>query len=216
MARSALAHSVDEAQHPVRHRLPDHHPQRHSVRGRGYFRRLGPGLVTGAADDDPSGIGTYSQVGAATGYALLWTAPLLLPLAFAVQEACARLALVTGEGLAVPVLAGSTSYARANTFGWSGSLELRPRRARAFYAVIMTSIILGGGLNLVGLNPIQFLFIAAVLNGLVAPVLMAIIWWLARDRKLLGSWRSPWWSRLLLGGATVTMAGLPLAWLLAG
>ncbi len=70
------------------------------IRGAGYFRRLGPGIVTGAADDDPSGIGTYSQAGAQAGYGFLWAAPWLLPFAFAVQEACARLALVTGRGLA--------------------------------------------------------------------------------------------------------------------
>lgn len=391
-----------------------HAPNRHSVRGRGYFNRIGPGLVTGAADDDPSGIGTYSQVGAAAGYSLLWTAPALLPLAFAVQEACARLALVTGEGLAgiirkrlprwvlavsvllvaiantvniaadlgamaaslqlivpvpqfigvigfalvivaaevfvpyhrytkvlrwlclsllayiavmfvaqvdwaeagrnfvvptvdwtkatlamlialagttispylffwqsaeeielsnatsdqqptsahiramrvdvgagmlsgvvtmaaimitaaatlhangifdvetadqaasalrpiagdyagllfllgilgtgllaIPVLAGSTGYAIAETFGWSESLEKRPRRAKAFYGIIVASILLGLLLNVIGVNPIQFLFLAAVLNGLAAPILMAIIWWLARDRKTLGHWRSP-------------------------
>jgi Mn2+/Fe2+ NRAMP family transporter len=63
-----------------------HAPTRHRVRGTGYFRRLGPGIVTGAADDDPSGIATYSQVGAATGNRLLWAAPALFPLAFAVQE----------------------------------------------------------------------------------------------------------------------------------
>ena len=415
-----------------------HAPNRHSVRGRGYLNRIGPGLVTGAADDDPSGIGTYSQVGAATGYSLLWTAPALLPLAFAVQEACARLALVTGEGLAgiirkrlprwvlavsvllvaiantvniaadlgamaaslqlivpvpqfvgvigfalvivaaevfvpyhrytkvlrwlclsllayiavmfvaqvdwaeagrnfvvptvdwtkttlamlialagttispylffwqsaeeielsnatsdqqptsariramrvdvgagmlsgvvtmaaimitaaatlhangifdvetadqaasalrpiagdyagllfllgilgtgllaIPVLAGSTGYAIAETFGWSESLEKRPRRAKAFYGIIVASILLGLLLNVIGVNPIQFLFLAAVLNGLAAPILMAIIWWLARDRKTLGHWRSPWWSQLLLGIATVAMAILPLLWLLA-
>jgi NRAMP (natural resistance-associated macrophage protein)-like metal ion transporter len=55
--------------------------------------------VTGAADDDPSGIGTYSQVGAAQGLSLLWMAPCLLPLAVGVQEASARLGLVTGKGL---------------------------------------------------------------------------------------------------------------------
>jgi len=60
---------------------------------------LGPGIVTGAADDDPSGIGTYSQVGAAHGLSLLWMAPLLLPLAVGVQESTARLGLVTGKGL---------------------------------------------------------------------------------------------------------------------
>ena len=77
---------------PARHLR--HHPTKQFFRGKGYFARLGPGIVTGAADDDPSGIGTYSQVGAASGNRLLWSGPLLFPLAFAVQEACARLALV--------------------------------------------------------------------------------------------------------------------------
>ena len=76
-----------------------HHPRRGSLRGHGYFKRLGPGIVTGAADDDPSGIGTYSQVGAAQGLSLLWMAPFLLPLAVGVQESTARLGLVTGKGL---------------------------------------------------------------------------------------------------------------------
>ena len=67
---------------------------------RDFLRRLGPGIVTGAADDDPSGIGTYTSAGATAGYGFLWSAVWLLPLAFAVQEACARLALVTGKGLA--------------------------------------------------------------------------------------------------------------------
>ena len=88
---------MDTPSEPSRQR---HSPARTRLRGKGYLRRLGPGIVTGAADDDPSGIGTYSQVGAATGNSLLWSGPLLLPLAFAVQEACARLALVTGQGLA--------------------------------------------------------------------------------------------------------------------
>jgi len=423
---------------PAESELGNHHPARHRVRGAGYFRRLGPGIVTGAADDDPSGIGTYSQVGAATGNRLLWSAPLLLPLAFAVQESCARLALVTGKGLAgiirtrlprpllyisvllvaianivniaadlgsmaaalqlivpvpqaigvigfaagiavaevfvpyhryakilrwlclsllayvavlfvanvdwgavardvvipqmqwtkleisflialagttispylffwqaaeeveerhhtharhvtkrhmtamrvdvfagmltgvlgmsaimitaaatlhangitevqtaeqaasaltpiageyagllfllgivgtgllsVPVLAGATSYAVAETFGWRESLEKRPSQARAFYAIILISILLGLILNFVGVNPIEFLFIAAVTNGLVAPFLLAVIWWLARDRRLLGKWRSPWWIQLLVGIAVLSMGALPLVWLLA-
>jgi NRAMP (natural resistance-associated macrophage protein)-like metal ion transporter len=78
----------------------EHHRHRHALRGFGYFRRLGPGLVTGASDDDPSGIGTYSQAGAAFGFGLLWTAWITLPLAAAVQETAARLGLVTGHGLA--------------------------------------------------------------------------------------------------------------------
>jgi NRAMP (natural resistance-associated macrophage protein)-like metal ion transporter len=67
---------------------------------RRFFGQLGPGLITGAADDDPSGISTYSVTGAAFGYAPLWTALVSFPLMVAVQLMCARLGMVTGEGLA--------------------------------------------------------------------------------------------------------------------
>ena len=424
-----------------------HHPARAAIKSRGYFGRLGPGIVTGAADDDPSGIGTYSQAGATVGYGFLWSALWLLPLAFAVQEACARLALVTGRGLAsiiksrmprwvlvvavllvavantvniaadlasmaaalqlivpinqvigvigfamilaiseitipyhryskalrwlclsllayvavmfvaqvdwqtvavstfvpqvhfdklslellialagttispylffwqaaeeveerkvrpeefdldgdhpggvnvshvramrgdvfsgmltgvfimfaimatsaatlnaqgitsintaedaaqalrpiagdfagllfllgilgvgllsIPVLAGSTAYAIAETFGWRESLELAPRQAKAFYGVIVVSMAVALSLNFVGIPPIQFLIIAAVLNGLAAPVLIVIVWWLARARGLLGRWASPLWSQMLLGVAALAMATLPVLWLFA-
>lgn len=414
------------------------------IRSAGYFHRLGPGIITGAADDDPSGIGTYSQAGAQAGYTALWAAPALLPLAYATQEACARLALVTGQGLAaiikarlprwvlvlavflvalanivniaadlasmsaalrlmipvdqtvgvivlalaiaiteivipyhrysrvlrwlclsllayvgvlfvahvnwqlvaqntlapkfdftktafellialagttispylffwqaaeeieerneleaqgisadvaidvehvqamrgdvlsgmvtgvfimfaimttaaatlgahgitnigsaedaakaltpiagpfagllfllgilgvgllsVPVLAGSTAYAVAETFGWRESLELAPRQARAFYAVIVAAMVIALLLNFVGIQPMYFLFLAAILNGLAAPFLMAIVWWLAKDKNLLGKWASGWLSKLVLGLATLAMAGLPLFWLFA-
>ncbi len=69
-------------------------------RVRGFFSNLGPGLITGAADDDPSGISTYSVTGAAFGYMPLWTALFSFPLMAAVQLMCARLGLVTGRGLA--------------------------------------------------------------------------------------------------------------------
>ncbi|MFM5905359.1 MAG: NRAMP family divalent metal transporter [Micrococcales bacterium] len=411
-----------------------HHPNRALVNSKGYFHRLGPGIVTGAADDDPSGIGTYSQAGASAGYGMLWAAPVLLPLAYATQEACARLALVTGKGLAalikaklprwvlvlavllvavantvniaadlasmsaalrlivpidqtigvilfalviaiseivvpyhrysrvlrwlclsllayvavmfvaqvdwskvvastitpqidfkrttfellialagttispylffwqaaeeveenatvdeehvkamrgdvfsgmftgvfimfaimvtsaatlnansifninsaedaaqalrpiagdlagllfllgilgvgllsVPVLAGSTAYAVAETFGWRESLELAPRQAKAFYAVIVASMAVALVLNFAGIPPMYFLFLAAVLNGLSAPILMAIVWWLARDKNILGNWVSPRWSQWLLGVACLAMAVLPVLWLFAG
>lgn len=414
-----------------------HHPHRKRLRGYGYFRRFGPGLITGAADDDPSGIGTYAQVGAATGYRLLWAAPVMLPFAYAVEETCARLALVSATGLAgmikrqlprpvlwvcvtlvavanivnisadlssmsavlvsvvpigqqvgvllfgliiglaevfipyhryakvlrwlcmsllayvavlfvadvdwaavvravllpqldwrradiaavialagttispylffwqaaeeveaeaadqakpdrshlramrldvfggmfsgifvmfaimttsaatlhatgifsvnspqdaahalepiagsmagvlfalgilgtgllaVPVLAGSTAYAVSETFGWRDSLEDRPRQARAFYAVIVVSIGVGIGLTEFGVNPLHALFFAALLNGLAAPALLFVIWWLARDRKLLGVWRSKWWSQWLVGGCAVLMTVTPILWFLA-
>src|SRR5712692_965402 len=65
-----------------------------------YFQTLGPGLVTGASDDDPSGITTYSVAGASYGYGLLWTAIITFPLMAAIQLICARIGLVTGRGLA--------------------------------------------------------------------------------------------------------------------
>jgi Mn2+/Fe2+ NRAMP family transporter len=68
-----------------------------------WLRVLGPGLITGAADDDPSGIGTYSQAGAAFGTGQLWLALYMLPLLIAVQEMCARIGLVTGKGIAAVV-----------------------------------------------------------------------------------------------------------------
>lgn len=415
---------------------PKHHPKRAQIRGAGYFNRIGPGIVTGAADDDPSGIGTYSQVGSSYGYQMLWTAPLLFPFAFAIQETCARIALVTGEGLArvikrrlptwvlfmtvflvalantvniaadlssmaavvrmfipipqlvavgiiatavsiaeivipyhqyarvlrwlclsllsyvavlivakvdwqqvahsithihiswskvdlatvialagttispylffwqaaeeveagdlapdtsqthiramrgdvfagmfsgvfvmfaimtttaatlhmqsitditspeqaamalrpiagdfagilfalgilgtgllaVPVLAGSTAYAVSEAMGWKESLERKPSQAKQFYAVIAVSMFIAIALNFVGINPMRSLVVAALLNGLTAPILMFIIWKLARDQRLLKEWVSPLWSTILVGVGAIMMAGLPILWLFA-
>ncbi|CAB4329231.1 MAG: divalent metal cation transporter [Actinobacteria bacterium] len=417
--------------------MTKHHPVRAQIRSSGYFNRIGPGIVTGAADDDPSGIGTYSQTGAASGYQMLWAAPFLLPFAFAIQESCARIALVTGEGLArvirrrlptsvlyltvflvalantvniaadlssmaavirmfidlpqlptvfviasvvafaeivipyhqyarvlrwlclsllsyivvlavanvnwnsvahglthigltdsrtgiailialagttispylffwqaaeeieaadfapdisqshihamrgdvfagmlsgvfvmfaimtttaatlhsagitqinspeqaaqaltpiagqfagalfalgilgtgllaVPVLAGSTAYAVSEAMGWKESLERRPSQAKQFYGVIAVSMVIAIALNFLGINPMRSLVMAAILNGVTAPILMGIIWKLARDKQLLGGWVSPWWSNLLVGAGALMMAALPILWLIAG
>ena len=441
-------------------RFGKHHPVRAQIRGVGYFSRIGPGIVTGAADDDPSGIGTYSQIGAIQGYRSLWVAPFLLPFAFAIQEACARIALVTGEGLArvikrrfpapvlylmvalvaiantvniaadlssmaavirmfvpvnqvlavvvlavliafaeilipyhqyarflrwlclsllsyvvvlfvadvnwaavwngvtsisiewtktdlaalialagttispylffwqaaeevesgqyeaevsaehmkamrgdvttehmkamrsdvttehmkamrgdvfagmlsgvfvmfaimtttaatlfesgftnittpeqvaealrpiagdfagvifalgilgtgllaIPVLAGSTAYAVSEVFGWRESLERKPSQAKQFYAVIAISMVVALLLNLLGINPMQSLVLAAIINGVTAPVLMIVIWKISRDENLLGKWRSQWWSTSLVGIGTLMMISLPMLWLLA-
>jgi len=77
-------------------------PERHGPLQR-FFQNLGPGLITGAADDDPSGISTYSVAGAAYGYASLWTALFSFPLMAAIQLMCARLGMVTGRGLAAVI-----------------------------------------------------------------------------------------------------------------
>src|SRR6266404_6501558 len=85
-----------------------------SARLRHFFHDLGPGLITGAADDDPSGISTYSVAGAAFGYAQLWIALVSFPLMAAVQLMCARLGMVTGLGLASVV---RRRYSRAVLWG---------------------------------------------------------------------------------------------------
>ena len=74
-----------------------------SSRIKKFFKILGPGVITGAADDDPSGIATYSQTGAQFGYGQLWTAVFMLPFQAGVQEACARIGAVTGKGIAAVV-----------------------------------------------------------------------------------------------------------------
>jgi NRAMP (natural resistance-associated macrophage protein)-like metal ion transporter len=102
-----------------------------SARLRNFFHDLGPGLITGAADDDPSGISTYSVAGASFGYGLLWTALFSFPLMAAVQLMCARLGMVTGQGLAgvvrrrysAPVLWGACALLIvANTFNIGADL----------------------------------------------------------------------------------------------
>ncbi len=419
--------------------LEGHHPHRRRFGGRGYFHRIGPGLITGAADDDPSGIGTYSQVGAAFGFSMLWSTFAALPLAIAVQEATARLGLFSGKGLAalikeqfpkwvlyvalvlvvgansfnigadlgsmaaatrliiplphvtlvvafavlmalieivlpyhqysrvlrwlcvsllsyiavlfivdvswadvvgkifspglsfnktaiaalialfgttispylffwqtseeveelksdgertasdgdaighlramrgdviagmssgvfvmfaimvtsaatlgtagittvgtaeqaamaleplagsaakylfafgiigtgllaIPVLAGSTSYALAETFGWREGLSLKLSQARAFYMVIVVSMCIGMGMNLVGLDPVRALYWSAILNGVAAPPLILMIWILSRRESVLGERRSGQLSSTFVGLAALISATLPIVY----
>ena len=97
---------------------------------RQYLRAMGPGLVTGASDDDPSGIATYSQAGARFGFGFLWAALLTLPLMAAVQEICDRTALATGSGL--------------------GELAMRrfARIGRGVIAVLVTLLIVANAMNI--------------------------------------------------------------------
>ncbi|HEY0298672.1 MAG TPA: divalent metal cation transporter, partial [Arachidicoccus sp.] len=71
----------------------------HSNKFSRFWKQLGPGLITGASDDDPSGIATYSQAGAAYGLSTLWTALITFPLMASIQEMCARIGMVTSQGL---------------------------------------------------------------------------------------------------------------------
>ena len=97
---------------------------------RQYLKALGPGLVTGASDDDPSGIATYSQAGAKFGFGLLWAALVTLPLMAAVQEICDRTALATGKSLGVL------------------AAERFAKRGRAVIAVLLVALIGANALNI--------------------------------------------------------------------
>ena len=74
--------------------------KRKAFRIRNFLSTLGPGLITGASDDDPSGIGTYSQAGAQLGFGIGWTMLLTYPLMTAIQEISGRIGRVTGHGIA--------------------------------------------------------------------------------------------------------------------
>lgn len=94
-----LDKTVDTSKEIVREIKSNVHVKKAKV----YWHTLGPGLTTGAADDDPSGIATYSQTGAEFGNQLLWLAAFTFPLMAVVQEMCARIGLVTGQGLAANI-----------------------------------------------------------------------------------------------------------------
>src|SRR5438876_116623 len=294
-----------------------------------FFSVLGPGLVTGAADNDPSGIATYSIVGAQLGMSLLWTAFVTWPLMGFVQLMCARIGMVTGRGLAgalrqiwprghdawqslvavlgttispylffwqasqeveeekamgrrmlvsregatkreilgrqidvgagtffsnlvmyfiilttaltlyphnerniessrqvaealqplagpfaatlytvgligvgllaIPILAGSSAYAFAETLAWKQGLDKPVRSARYFYGVISVSTLLGIAMVFLKISPIKALFGASVINGVLAPFLLVGILVVASDRKLMQRQPSPWLSRIVVG-----------------
>ena len=95
---------------------------------------------------------------------------------------------VIGTGLiAIPVLSGSISYIITETFGWKQGLDKKFHEAKAFYIIIAISLILGLSLNYVGISPIKALIYTAILYGLTAPVLIAIILHISNNKKIMGS-----------------------------
>jgi NRAMP (natural resistance-associated macrophage protein)-like metal ion transporter len=96
---------------------------------------------------------------------------------------------IIGTGLlAIPVLAGSSSYALAESFKWRGGLNSSLKQAHAFYGVIIISMFVGMGLNFVGLDPIKALIYSAVGNAIVAPLVLLLIVLLSSNKKIMGEW----------------------------
>jgi NRAMP (natural resistance-associated macrophage protein)-like metal ion transporter len=131
---------------------------------RRYLTALGPGLVTGASDDDPSGIATYSQAGAKFGYGLLWTSLLTFPLMSAVQEMCDRTALATGQGIGELAVKRFSRWPRRILAVLIGALII----ANALN-IAADLVAVGAGMNLLGLGPTA---IWAMVAGVVVTALV--------------------------------------------
>jgi NRAMP (natural resistance-associated macrophage protein)-like metal ion transporter len=114
---------------------------------------------------------------------------------------------IIGTGLlAVPILAGSGAYALAEVMKWREGLGEKIKRARAFYMVIVLSIILGLLFNLIGINPIKALYYSAFLNGVIAVPLLAVIMIVGNDKKIMGLETHPTWVKVFGWLAVAFMA----------
>jgi len=162
-------------------------------------------IVSAAATLHPAGI-THIETSAQAAEALR---PIAGPFAFALF--C--LGIVGTGMLAVPVLAGSAAYAVAETFRWKHGLDLKPHQARGFYAIVALATAGGVILNFVGIDPIRALVWAAVINGVAAVPIMAVMMFLATDRRVLGKFTVRRWLKLAGWLATATMAAAVAAML---
>jgi NRAMP (natural resistance-associated macrophage protein)-like metal ion transporter len=105
---------------------------------------------------------------------------------------------ILGTGfLAVPVLAGSISYMMGETFGWKVGLEKRFGRAKAFYATIIISLLIGLSIDFIGISPIQALIYTAILYGITAPVLIVMVMHIGNNKKIMGEFTNAKWSNIL-------------------
>ena len=119
---------------------------------------------------------------------------------------------IIGVGfLAIPTLAGSAAYAFAETFAWKEGLDEPLRAARPFYAVLIFSMLLGIAMDYLNINPVKALFWTAIINGLLAPLLIVGILLVASDRKLMQDQPSSWLSRITVGTITLVMFGAAAA-----
>jgi NRAMP (natural resistance-associated macrophage protein)-like metal ion transporter len=105
---------------------------------------------------------------------------------------------VIGTGLiAIPVLSGSLSYIFAETFGWEEGLDKKFHEAKGFYVIIAISLLIGLSLNYIGISPVKALIYTAILYGLTAPVLIAIILHVSNNKKIMGEFVNGWLTNVL-------------------
>lgn len=119
---------------------------------------------------------------------------------------------IIGTGLlAIPVLSGSLSYIITETFGWEQGLDKKFHEAKAFYAVIAVSLVLGLSLNYVGISPVKALIYTAILYGLTAPVLIAIILHICNNKDVMGQFTNSKRSNVLGFSALILMTAAAVA-----
>ncbi len=138
----------------------------------------------------------------------------LRPLAGNAAYLLFALGLIGTGLLAVPVLAGSASFAVAEVFGWRSGLDLSPRRGRYFYLVFAGAIAGGMLLDLFQTSPIRMLFLSAVLNGILAPPLLVLVMLVSNDAKIMGEHTNGVWLNVLGWGATAVMTAAAAAFFL--
>ena len=131
----------------------------------------------------------------------------LEPLTGKMSYFCFAIGVIGTGFLAVPVLGGSLSYIVAETFGWKEGLDKKFYEAKGFYLVIFASLIIGLGINLLGISPVQALFYTAVLYGLCSPVLIAVIMHIGNNKQIMKEHTNSKLSNFLGTIALVFMTG---------
>jgi NRAMP (natural resistance-associated macrophage protein)-like metal ion transporter len=129
----------------------------------------------------------------------------LKPLAGNVAYILFAVGVISTGLLAIPVLSGSLSYIITETFGWKEGLNKKFHQAKAFYIIIAVSLILGLAMNAIGISPIKALIYSAILYGLTAPVLIAIILHIANNKKIMGKYTNGKFSNILGFAALLLM-----------
>jgi len=135
----------------------------------------------------------------------------LRPLAGDTAYLLFALGLIGTGLLAIPVLAGSASFAVAELFGWRSGLDLSPRRGRRFYLVLAGAIVISMILDVFATNPIRMLFWSAVLNGILAPPLLLLVMLVGNNRHIMGEHTNSFWLNLFGWTATALMTAAAVA-----
>jgi Mn2+/Fe2+ NRAMP family transporter len=129
----------------------------------------------------------------------------LVPLAGPFAKYLFAVGLIGAGLVAIPVLLASTAYAVSGTFGWSSSLWKKPWQNEGFYLILTVALVISVIVALLRFDPIQIMFWANVLQGLLSPVLVILVTLVANDRKIMGEQRVRWVTNSFLGLTAVVM-----------